>query len=79
MEDRIRIAHNASGSRVFDALLESPKIPVKIKRQFVIDFIGHYHLLVDDKLGSRVGDRCWSFSDTYLKVRLYIHPSVVDV
>ena len=42
-----------------------------MKRQLVMNFIGHYHLLVDDKLGSRVGDRCWAFSDTYLKVYLY--------
>ncbi|KJA16110.1 hypothetical protein HYPSUDRAFT_47764 [Hypholoma sublateritium FD-334 SS-4] len=70
VEDRIRISHNASGSRVFDALLDSPKVPAKIKRQFVMDFIGYYHLLVDDKLGSRVGDRCWAFSDTYLKEKI---------
>ena len=56
------------GSRVFDALLDSPTVPAKMKRQFVMDFIGNYHTLVDDKLGSRVGDRCWAFCDTYLKV-----------
>lgn len=70
IEDRIMVSHNASGSRVFDALLESTTIPAKIKRQFVMDFISHYHTLVDDKLGSRVVDRCWDFADTYLKVRL---------
>lgn len=68
VDERIKIAQNATGSRVFDALLESPTVTPKIKRQFVMDFIGHYHILVDDKLGSRVGDRCWAFSDTYLKV-----------
>uniref|UniRef100_A0A8H7Y237 Nucleolar protein 9 n=1 Tax=Psilocybe cubensis TaxID=181762 RepID=A0A8H7Y237_PSICU len=70
IDDRIKIAHNSSGSRVFDALLESPTVTPKMKRQFVIDFIGHYHKLVDDKLGSRVGDRCWSYSDTYLKEKI---------
>lgn len=69
IEDRIMVSHNASGSRVFDVLLESTTIPSKIQRQFVMDFIGHYHTLVDDKLGSRVVDRCWNFADTYLKVR----------
>lgn len=68
IDERIKIAHNSSGSRVFDALLDSPTVSPKMKRQFVMDFIGHYHTLVDDKLGSRVGDRCWAFSDTYLKV-----------
>ncbi|TFY50803.1 hypothetical protein EVG20_g11321 [Dentipellis fragilis] len=32
-------------------------------------FIGHYPELVDDRIGSRVGDRCWAAADPYLKVR----------
>ena len=36
-----------------------------------MDFIGHYDVLVDDKLGSRVVDRCWAFCDTYLKVGFF--------
>jgi nucleolar protein 9 len=70
MDERLKIAHNATASRVYDALLESPTVSATAKRQFVMDFIGHYHLLVDDRIGSRVGDRCWSFADTYLKVRI---------
>ncbi|KDR74394.1 hypothetical protein GALMADRAFT_250311 [Galerina marginata CBS 339.88] len=70
IEERITTAHSTSGSRVFDVLLESNTVPSKMKRQLVIDFIGHYHVLVDDKLGSRVGDRCWAFSDTYLKEKI---------
>ncbi|KAJ7873385.1 hypothetical protein B0H14DRAFT_2720506 [Mycena olivaceomarginata] len=54
-EDILAIAHHATSSR-------------KVKRQFVLSFIGRYHVLVDDRIGSRVGDRCWAFSDTYLKV-----------
>ena len=53
---------------MYDVLLDSPTVPLKAKRQFVMDFMGHYHLLVDDRIGSRVGDRCWAFADTYLKV-----------
>ncbi|KAF8164318.1 armadillo-type protein [Pholiota molesta] len=70
IEERIKISHNAAGSRIFDELLDSPTILPKVKRQFVMDFIGHYHVLVDDKLGSRVGDRCWAFADTYLKEKI---------
>lgn len=70
VEERIKIAHNATGSRVYDVLLESPTVPPKAKRQFVMDFIGHYHLLVDDRIGSRVGDRCWAYADTYLKASI---------
>jgi nucleolar protein 9 len=68
IDDRIKIAHDSSASRVYDVLLDSPTVPLKAKRQFVMDFMGHYHLLVDDRIGSRVGDRCWAFADTYLKV-----------
>ena len=73
LEERIKIAHNASGSRVFDILLDSTTVLPKFKRQFILDFIGHYDVLVDDKLGSRVVDRCWAFCDTYLKVFFLFH------
>ncbi|KIK07666.1 hypothetical protein K443DRAFT_673245 [Laccaria amethystina LaAM-08-1] len=70
IDDRIKIAHDSSASRVYDVLLDSPTVPLKAKRQFVMDFMGHYHLLVDDRIGSRVGDRCWAFADTYLKEKI---------
>lgn len=70
MEHKIQIAHDPTGSRIYDALLESPTVPPKSKRQFIMDFIGHYHELVDDRIGSRVGDRCWASSDTYLKEKV---------
>ena len=72
LEERMKIAHDSSGSRVFDVLLESTTVLGKFKRQFVLDFIGHYDVLVDDKLGSRVVDRCWAFCDTYLKVGFFL-------
>ncbi|KAJ7762821.1 armadillo-type protein [Mycena maculata] len=70
MEEMLAMAHHPIGSRVLDALLDSATVPLKIKRQFVLFFIGSYHLLVDDRIGSRVGDRCWAFSDTYLKEKI---------
>lgn len=35
-----------------------------------MSFIGHYHALVDDRIGSRVGDRCWAFADPYLREKI---------
>ncbi|KAG9317134.1 armadillo-type protein [Chiua virens] len=70
MRDLIRIAHNAISSRVLDALFESPAVPFKAKRQFVTSLIGHYHSLVDDRIGSRVVDRCWAFADPYLREKI---------
>lgn len=71
VEDLLRLAHHPTSSRVFDVLLESPTVPFKTKRDFVVSFIGHYHVLVDDRIGSRVGDRCWAFADPYLRVGTY--------
>lgn len=68
MEDLLRFAHHATSSRIFDAIFESSTVPFKVKRNFAMKFIGHYHLLVDDRIGSRVGDRCWAFADPYLRV-----------
>lgn len=70
MEDLMRIAHNATGSRVLDVLFDSSTVSFKAKRQFVTSLIGQYHSLVDDRIGSRIGDRCWAFADPYLRVRL---------
>ncbi|KAJ3990394.1 armadillo-type protein [Lentinula detonsa] len=66
----LKIAHNATSSRVLDVLLDSETVPIKAKRSFVQSFIGSYHLLVDDRIGSRVGDRCFAFADTYLKEKI---------
>ncbi|KAI9575034.1 armadillo-type protein [Boletus coccyginus] len=70
MGDLIRIAHNATSSRVLDALLESPTVSFKAKRRFVTSLIGHYHSLIDDRIGSRIGDRCWDFADPYLREKI---------
>ncbi|KAG7096605.1 hypothetical protein E1B28_004022 [Marasmius oreades] len=70
ISERLKISHDASGSRIIDALLDSPTISQKSKRTFVMSFIGHYHELVDDRIGSRVGDKCFAFADTYLKEKI---------
>lgn len=33
-------------------------------------FLEHYHELVDDRIGSRVGDRLWAAADPYLKEKI---------
>ncbi|KAF8337152.1 armadillo-type protein [Amanita rubescens] len=70
VEERIKLAHNVYGSRIFDVLLSSPSIAPKAKRKIVLDFIGSYHLLVDDRIGSHIVDRCWEYADTYLKEKI---------
>ncbi|KAI0786442.1 armadillo-type protein [Abortiporus biennis] len=70
IDDLLAMAYHVTSSRVLDAFLDSPTIPAKDKRKFVIKLIGHYAQLVDDRIGSRVGDRCWAFADPYLKEKI---------
>jgi len=66
--DLIAMAHHPTSSRVFDTIFESSAVPSRAKNKFVLRFMGHFHELVDDRIGSRVGDRMWAGSDPYLKV-----------
>nr|GAT46208.1 predicted protein [Mycena chlorophos] len=70
IEETLALATHPISSRVLDALLDSPTVLQKSKHTFVLSLLGHYHTLVDDRIGSRVGDRCWAFSDTYLKEKI---------
>jgi nucleolar protein 9 len=68
IEDLLAIACDPTGSRVLDVVLESPTVSPRIRRKLIVNFVGHFHSLVDDKLGSRVADRCWAVADPYLRV-----------
>lgn len=70
------LAQHPISSRVLDVLLEADTVPHKAKRRFVMAWLGHYHELVDDRIGSRVGERCWKWCDTYTKEK--IARSVMD-
>ncbi|EIW82459.1 ARM repeat-containing protein [Coniophora puteana RWD-64-598 SS2] len=70
IEGLLHLAHNPTSSRVLDVFLEAASVPFPAKRGLVMSFIGHYHMLVDDRIGSRVGDRCWNFADPYLKEKI---------
>ena len=64
------LCHNSVSSRIFDAFLSSPTVPARAKRKLIMIFIGHYHQLVDDRIGSRVGERLWESADPYLKEKI---------
>ncbi|KAF7792114.1 hypothetical protein EIP86_003144 [Pleurotus ostreatoroseus] len=70
MDEVIAMAHDVTASRIYDVLLTSSTVAFKEKRRFVMHHIGHYHELVDDRIGSRVGDNCWAFADPYLKEKI---------
>ncbi|KAL4082064.1 armadillo-type protein [Scleroderma yunnanense] len=70
IEDLLALSYNATSSRVLDVVFESPTVPFKAKRRLVMSMIGHYHKLVDDRIGSRIGDRFWAFADPYLREKI---------
>ncbi|THU83938.1 hypothetical protein K435DRAFT_765540 [Dendrothele bispora CBS 962.96] len=70
IDERLAIAHDPTASRILDTLLESTTVSAKSKRAFIMSFIGHFHLLADDRIGSRVCDRIFAFADTYLKEKI---------
>jgi nucleolar protein 9 len=78
-EEVIALAHHPASSRVLDVYLESQTVPFKAKRQLVMSIIGHFHILADDRIGSRVADRCWAFADPYLKARNTFCITVFDL
>lgn len=63
-------------SRVLDSLLSSPSTLPRERRRFLLSLIGNYHTLADDRIGSRVVERCWTTADVFLKDK--IAASLVD-
>ncbi|KAH9925284.1 armadillo-type protein [Fomitopsis serialis] len=70
IDELIVLAHHPMSSRVLDVLLSSPTVPMKLKRKFILGFMGRFHELVDDRIGSRVGERCWAVADGYMKEKI---------
>lgn len=68
VDELVKMSRHPISSRVLDAFLDSPSVPIREKRKFLLNLIGQYHALVDDRIGSRVGDRCWACADPFLKV-----------
>jgi nucleolar protein 9 len=64
----LEIAYHPTSSRVLDAIFDSPIVSLKAKHKLIMYFIGEFHHLVDDRIGSRIGDRCMLVADPYLKV-----------
>jgi len=63
-------SRDPTSSRVLDALLSSPAVTAASRRKFLMSLLGHYHELADDRIGSRVAERCWATADVYLKDKI---------
>ncbi|KAF8583989.1 ARM repeat-containing protein [Ramaria rubella] len=69
-EELLAVACHAISSRVFDVAFESPTVSLQSRKRLVTSFLGQFHLLIDDRIGSRVADRCWDAADPYLKEKI---------
>ena len=75
-EGILPLTRDPVSSRVLDSLLTSPTTTPKEKRRFLLSLIGNYHTIADDRIGSRVVERCWSSADIFLKDKIVA--SLVD-
>ncbi|CAE6532593.1 unnamed protein product [Rhizoctonia solani] len=69
-DEILSLSRHPVSSRVLDAFLDSPSVPLRDKRKFLLSLMGSYHTLVDDRIGSRVGDRCWACADPFLREKI---------
>ncbi|KAI5122146.1 hypothetical protein M0805_000793 [Coniferiporia weirii] len=69
-EHLLALSHHPISSRIIDALLVSPSVPARARRRLILAFQGHFPALVDDRIGSRVGERLWGAADPYLKEKI---------
>ncbi|KZW04403.1 ARM repeat-containing protein [Exidia glandulosa HHB12029] len=66
--DLLDLAHHPVSSRVLDEAFSSPSHV--LRKKLVGKYIGHFHTLADDRIGSRVAERAWAAADTYLKEKV---------
>lgn len=76
LEIILAFSRDPISSRALDSLFKSSTINPAIRRQFTLRFIGRFHELADDRIGSHVAEACWNGSDVYLKEK--IATSLVD-
>jgi nucleolar protein 9 len=62
------IAKNPISSRVIDAALESETVSGHMKRKLILSLKPCLFELAQDKVGSRVAERCWAHADLFCRV-----------
>lgn len=73
-QDLLAFTHHPSASRVLDAIIDGPTIPPRSRRSLLRALEAQFADVIDDRIGSRVGERCWAAADPYLKVRRVYPP-----
>ena len=65
----LALAHHPAGSRVLDAIIDGATTPPRARRTLLRALEAQFADVIDDRIGARVGARCWAAADPYLKVR----------
>ncbi|KAI0253125.1 ARM repeat-containing protein [Lactifluus subvellereus] len=64
------LAHHPAASRVLDAIIDGPTIPSRARRALLRALEAQFADVIDDRIGARVGARCWAAADPYFKEKL---------
>jgi nucleolar protein 9 len=67
-ENLLTLVHHRAASRVFDAIIDGPNIPSRARRALLRALEAQFADVIDDRIGARVGARCWAAADPYFKV-----------
>ncbi|KAH9059317.1 armadillo-type protein [Lactarius vividus] len=69
-QELLALTHHPAGSRVLDAIIDGATTPPRARRSLLRALEAHFADVIDDRIGVRVGARCWAAADPYLKEKL---------
>ncbi|KAI9449635.1 ARM repeat-containing protein [Lactarius psammicola] len=69
-QELLALTYHPAGSRVPDAIIDGATTPPRARRSLLRALEAHFADVIDDRIGSRVGARCWAAADPYLKEKL---------
>jgi len=67
-KELLALTHHPAASRVLDAIIDGPTILPRSRRALLRAMEAQFADVIDDRIGARVGLRCWAASDPYFKV-----------
>lgn len=67
-QELLALTRHPAASRVLDAVIDGLTIPHRSRRALLRAMEAQFADVIDDRIGARVGARCWAAADPYLKV-----------
>ena len=67
-QELLALTRHPAASRVLDAIIDGPTIPPRSRRALLRAMETQFADVIDDRIGARVGARCWAAADPYFKV-----------